>query len=87
MTRRLFASSPMSIGTPNGPYDRALRISDFYTKQNRQWDSEWQRHALHQESVEEQLAAPRPVGDQMKRICSLRIKQCGGPKAQAEIHR
>lgn len=53
--------------TPNGPYHRALRISDFYTKQNGQWIQNGSDTALHQESVEEQLALPRPVGDQMKK--------------------
>ncbi len=53
--------------TPNGPYHRALRISDFYTKQNGQWIQNGSDTALHQESVEEQLASPRPVGDQMKK--------------------
>jgi ketosteroid isomerase-like protein len=53
--------------TPNGPYHRALRISDFYTKQNGQWIQNGSDTALHQESVEEQLASPRPVGEQMKK--------------------
>ena len=52
--------------TPNGPYHRALRISDFYTKHNGQWIQNGSDTALHQESMEEQLAAPRPLGDQMK---------------------
>src|SRR6266487_5356010 len=53
--------------TPNGPYHRALRISDFYTKQDGAWIQNGSDTALHQESVEEQLASPRPVGDQMKK--------------------
>jgi len=53
--------------TANGPFHRALRISDFYTKQNGQWIQNGSDTALHQESVEEQLASPRPVGDQMKK--------------------
>jgi ketosteroid isomerase-like protein len=53
--------------TPNGPYHRALRISDFYTKTNGQWIQSGSDTALHQESMEEQLAAPRPLGDQMKK--------------------
>src|SRR2546425_7540962 len=53
--------------TPNGPYHRALRISDFYTKTNGQWIQNGSDTALHQESLEEQLAAPRPMGDQMKK--------------------
>src|SRR5437016_14216033 len=53
--------------TPNGPFHRALRISDFYTKQNGQWIQNGSDTALHQESMEEQMAAPRPIGDQMKK--------------------
>jgi ketosteroid isomerase-like protein len=53
--------------TPNGPFHCALRISDFYAKQNGQWIQNGSDTALHQESMEEQLAAPRPVGDQMKK--------------------
>jgi len=53
--------------TPNGPYHRALRISDFYTKQNGQWIQNGSDTALHPESVEEQLQALRPLPDQMKK--------------------
>ncbi len=57
--------------TPNGPFHRALRISDFYTKVNGQWIQTGSDTALHaesmQESIEAQMAAPRPVGDQMKK--------------------
>jgi ketosteroid isomerase-like protein len=53
--------------TPNGPYHRALRISDFYTKVNGQWIQTGSDTALHAESMEEQLAAPRPLGEQMKK--------------------
>src|SRR6266850_2892340 len=53
--------------TPNGPFHRALRISDFYTKQDGKWIQNGSDTALHQESMEEQLAAPRPLGDQMKK--------------------
>jgi ketosteroid isomerase-like protein len=52
--------------TPNGPYHRVLRISDFYTKQNGQWIQNGSDTALHAESVEGQLSAPRPLGDQMR---------------------
>ena len=59
--------------TPNGPYHRALRICDFYTKNNGQWIQSGSDTALHQESLEEQLAAPRPMGDQMeKRLLDAR---------------
>src|SRR2546422_2721454 len=53
--------------TPNGPFHRALRISDFYTRQNGQWIQNGSDTALHQESMEEQLAAPRFLPDQMRK--------------------
>src|SRR5881275_2188787 len=53
--------------TPNGPYHRVLRICDFYTKNDGKWIQSGSDTALHQESVEEQLAALRPVGEQMKK--------------------
>lgn len=53
--------------TPNGLSHRALRISDFYTKQNGQWIQSGSDTALHQESMEEQLQALRPLPDQMKK--------------------
>jgi len=43
-----------------------LRISDFYTKQNGQWIQNGSDTALHAESMEGQLSAPRPLGDQMR---------------------
>ena len=52
--------------TPNGPYHRVLRISDFYTRQNGQWIQNGSDTALHAESMEGQLSAPRPLGDQMR---------------------
>src|SRR5213596_1508802 len=53
--------------TPNGPYHRVLRICDFYTKNNGQWIQSGSDTALHTESMEEQLAAPHPLDDQMKK--------------------
>src|SRR5256714_7484380 len=53
--------------TPNGPFHRALRISDFYTRQNGQWIQNGSDTALHQESMEEQVAAPRNLPDQMRK--------------------
>jgi len=47
--------------TPNGPYHRALRICDFYTKDEGQWIQSGSDTALHAESLEEQQAAPRPL--------------------------
>src|SRR5437762_8275864 len=52
---------------PNGPNHRVLRICDFYTKNNGQWIQSGSDTALHEESLEEQLAAPRPLGEQMKK--------------------
>ena len=53
--------------TPDGMFHRVLRISDFYTKNNGQWIQNGSDTALHQESLEEQLAALRPLPDQAKR--------------------
>ena len=55
-----------SLG-PNGPNHRVLRICDFYTKNNGKWIQSGSDTALHEESLEEQLAALRPPGDQMKK--------------------
>lgn len=53
--------------TPNGLFHRVLRISDFYTKQDGKWNQNGSDTALHPESVEEQVASPRPLPDQMKK--------------------
>lgn len=53
--------------TPNGPFHRALRISDFYTKQNGSWIQSGSDTALHHDSIEEQLQAPRSLPDQMRK--------------------
>ena len=52
---------------PGAPPHRALRICDFYTKNNGQWIQSGSDTALHQESLEEQLASPRPLGEEMKK--------------------
>ena len=52
--------------TPNGPYNRALRICDFYTKQDGHWIQSGSDTALHAESMEAQLQAPRPLPNQIK---------------------
>ncbi len=52
--------------TPNGPFHRALRISDFYTKQDGKWIQSGSDTALHPDSVETQLQSLRPLPDQMK---------------------
>jgi len=53
--------------TPNGPFHRALRICDFYTKNDGKWIQNGSDTALHAESMEQQMAAPRQLGDQMKK--------------------
>ena len=53
--------------TPNGPFQRVLRICDFYTKDNGKWIQSGSYTANHPDSVEQQLAAPRQLGDQMKK--------------------
>ena len=58
--------SDIESNTPNGPSQRALRICDFYTKQNGKWIQSGSDTAMHQDSLEKQLGAPRPLGDQMK---------------------
>ena len=53
--------------TPNGPSHRALSICDFYAKNDGKWIQNGSYTARHQETVEEQMAAPRQMGDQMKK--------------------
>ena len=52
---------------PGAPPHRALRICDFYTKNDGKWIQNGSDTALDAESVEQQMAAPRPIGDQMKK--------------------
>jgi len=53
--------------TANGPFHRVLRISDFYTRQDGHWIQSGSDTALHQESMEEQLASLKPLPEQMKK--------------------
>ena len=46
---------------------RVLQICDFYTKNNGNWIQNGSDTALHQESLEEQMALPRSIGDDMKK--------------------
>ncbi|MDQ6652817.1 MAG: nuclear transport factor 2 family protein [Acidobacteriota bacterium] len=63
----------VDANTPNGPFHRALRIADFYTKQNGQWIQTGSDTELHPESTEEQLQSLRPLPEQMKtRLLSAR---------------
>ncbi|HEV2826924.1 MAG TPA: nuclear transport factor 2 family protein [Pyrinomonadaceae bacterium] len=57
----------VDANTPNGPYHRVLRISDFYTKQDGKWIQNGSDTALHAESLEEQTQTLRPLPDQMKK--------------------
>src|SRR5687768_12046000 len=59
--------SDIEAHTPSGPFQRALRICDFYTKQTGSWIQSGSDTALHQDSVEQQLAAPRRLSDEMKK--------------------
>lgn len=52
---------------PGAPPHRVLRICDFYTKDKENWIQNGSDTALHQESLEEQLASPRSIGEQMKK--------------------
>jgi ketosteroid isomerase-like protein len=52
---------------PGAAPRRALRICDFYTKNNGKWIQSGSDTALHQESVEEQLQSPRALPDEMKK--------------------
>ena len=52
---------------PGAPPRRALRICDFYTKDNGKWIQSGSDTALHQETVEAQLQAPRTLPDEMKK--------------------
>src|SRR5215813_15355595 len=51
---------------PGAPPHRALRICDFYTKNDGKWIQSGSDTALHADSMEEQMAASRQLGDQMK---------------------
>ncbi len=53
--------------TPNGPFHRALRISDFYTKTDDKWIQSGSYTAPDEESVEAELAAPHQIDDGMKK--------------------
>src|SRR5499433_4397854 len=58
-------TADVESNTPNGPVTRALRISDFYTKQNGEWIQTGSDTELHPESAEDQASALRPIGDGM----------------------
>jgi ketosteroid isomerase-like protein len=49
--------------TPAGPMKRALRITDFYTKQNGQWIQTGSDTELHPDSAGLQMQLPRTLGE------------------------
>jgi ketosteroid isomerase-like protein len=59
--------SDIESNTPNGPLQRALRICDFYTKDNGHWIQSGSDTGLHPDSLEQQMGAPRPLPDQLKK--------------------
>ncbi|HKE56909.1 MAG TPA: nuclear transport factor 2 family protein, partial [Pyrinomonadaceae bacterium] len=50
---------------PGAPH-RVLQICDFYTKNNGSWIQNGSDTGLHRETVQEQLASPRTLNDEMK---------------------
>ena len=46
---------------------RVLQICDFYTKEKGNWIQTGSYTGPHQETLEEQLASPRQIGDEMKK--------------------
>src|ERR1044071_5011932 len=46
---------------------RALRICDFYTKNNGSWIQNGSDTKLHQESIQEQMSTPRTLGQEMRK--------------------
>jgi ketosteroid isomerase-like protein len=60
-------TADVESNTPNGPVKRALRISDFYTKQDGHWIQTGSDTELHPESVAEQYQTQRPLSEAMKK--------------------
>src|SRR5947209_9399094 len=57
----------VEANTPNGPMTRALRIADFYTKQNGEWIQTGSDTELHPDSAAEQAQSLRSLPDNMKK--------------------
>lgn len=53
--------------TPEGPFQRTLRITDFYTKQNGAWIQTGSDTDLHPESMAEQYQVFRPLAESQKK--------------------
>jgi ketosteroid isomerase-like protein len=60
-------TADVESNTPYGPMKRALRIADFYTKQDGHWIQNGSDTELHPESAAEQAQAPRSLPDPMKK--------------------
>jgi ketosteroid isomerase-like protein len=52
---------------PGAPPHRVLQICDFYTKNDGKWIQNGSDTGMHQETIDEQLAAPRTLGEPMKK--------------------
>lgn len=59
--------SDVESNWPGRSPHRVLQICDFYTKNDGKWNQNGSYTGQHQETVEEQLASPRSLGDQMKK--------------------
>jgi len=60
-------TADIESATPSGTMTRALRITDFYTKQNGQWIQTDSDTELHPESAAEPLQMPRSLTDAAKK--------------------
>src|SRR5262249_4177528 len=63
----VFFAADLDSNTPNGQVHRVLRTSEFYTKNDGKWIQSGSYTAPHPESKEEQMRAPRQMGDQIKK--------------------
>ena len=52
---------------PGGQPHRVLQICDFYTKNNGNWIQNGSYTGVHQETLQEQLASPQSIGDELKK--------------------
>jgi ketosteroid isomerase-like protein len=60
-------TADVDSNTPTGPSHRALRICDFYTKNDDKWIQSGSDTAVDGETFAQQMAVPRQLGDQMKK--------------------
>lgn len=60
-------TADVDSNTPTGPSHRALRICDFYTKNDGKWIQSGSDTAVDGETFAQQMAVPRQLGDQMKK--------------------